>query len=146
MKTYSAKPSEVVRKWYVIDASEVPLGRLSSRIADLLMGKSKPMFTHHIDCGDNVIVINAANLVTTAEKVDKKIYYRHTGFPGGIKEKSLKQVLSDNPAHAVEHAVRGMLPANKLRPARLARLKVYANIEHPHEAQKPVSITVNEVR
>src|SRR5438105_4272693 len=125
MKTYSAKPADVTRQWYVVDASEVPLGRLATRVATLLTGKAKPQFTKHIDCGDYVIVINAADLVVTGDKHDKKVYYRHSGFPGGIKAATLGEKQASDPTFAVTHAVRGMLPVNKLRDERLKRLKVY---------------------
>ncbi len=144
MKTYSAKPSEVTRKWYLLDASEAPLGRVATRVATLLTGKHKPMFTRHIDCGDYVVVINAANLVVTGDKLDAKRYYRHSGYPGGLKQTTLKQQLEKDPAAAVMHAVRGMLPANKLRPQQLKRLKVYAGEEHSHMAQQPEKIAVKD--
>ena len=144
MKTYSAKPSDVTRKWYVIDASEAPMGRVATQIATLLTGKNKPMFTHHIDCGDYVVVINAKDVQVSASKLDTKVYYRHTKYPGGLKEATLREKLEKDPAFAITHAVRGMLPANKLRDARLQRLKVYAGSEHNHEAQKPEAISVKE--
>ena len=134
-KTYSAKPTEVTRVWHIVDASKLPFGRLSTQVATLLMGKHKPMYTPHIDCGDYVIVINASQLVVTGKKSTDKKYYRHTGFPGGIKEATLEE---KNPIAVIEAAVRGMIPANKLRPGRLARLKVYADDQHNHHAQKPV--------
>jgi large subunit ribosomal protein L13 len=142
MKTYSAKPTDVVRKWYVIDASEIPLGRVSVKIANLLMGKSKPQFTRHIDCGDYVVVINAAQLVVTGDKTKKKMYYRHSSYPGGLKEATLSEMLAKDPAKVIVHAVRGMMPENKLRDDRLKRLKVHAGQEHNHEAQKPEVITL----
>jgi large subunit ribosomal protein L13 len=141
MKTYSAKPDDVTRKWYVIDASEAPLGRVATHIATLLTGKGKPMFTHHIDTGDFVVVINAANVQVTGNKMDTVMYYRHSGYPGGLKELSMREKLEKDPTAAVYHAVRGMLPVNKLRDARLARLKIYAGAEHNHEAQKPEVIS-----
>ena len=144
MKTYSAKPTDVTRKWYVVDATEVPLGRMATQVAKLLIGKDKPQFTKHIDCGDFVVVINAANLVATGKKMTDKMYYSHTGFPGGLKEASLVEKLAKDPTFAVEHAVRGMLPVNKLRDGRLARLKVYAGTDHNHEAQKPVTFSLKE--
>jgi len=146
MRTYSAKPTDVTRQWYVIDASEAPLGRLATRIATLLTGKGKPQFTKHIDCGDYVIVINAANLVSTGNKPDKKIYYHHTGFPGGIKQATQSEKQTKDPTFAVTHAVRGMLPVNKLRDERLKRLKVYAGAEHQHEAQQPKPISIKEIK
>lgn len=144
MKTYSAKPDEVTRQWYVVDASEVPLGRMATQVAKLLTGKDKPQFTRHIDCGDYVIVVNAANVAVTGKKMTDKVYYSHTGFPGGIKQASLTEKLAKDPTFAVEHAIRGMLPVNKLRDARLARLKVYAGAEHNHEAQKPQKFSLKE--
>jgi large subunit ribosomal protein L13 len=144
MKTYSAKPDDVTRKWYVIDASKAPLGRVATQIASLLLGKGKPMFTKHIDTGDYVVVINAANVQVTGGKLDKKIYYKHSGFPGGLTELSMREKLDRDPTAAVFQAVRGMLPVNKLRDARLDRLKIYAGAEHNHEAQKPQIISVKE--
>lgn len=144
MKTYSAKPADVQRQWYVVDASEAPLGRLATQVAQLLTGKGKPQFTKHIDCGDYVVVINAANLVITGNKDDKKIYNRHSGYPGGLKQATLAEKQAKDPTFAVRHAIRGMLPVNKLRDERLKRLKVYAGAEHEHTAQKPQSISVKE--
>ncbi len=136
-KTYSAKPSDVVRKWYVVDASEMPLGRVSTKIAELLTGKGKPMFTKHIDCGDFVVVINAKDLKVTGNKLEDKIYYRHSHYPGGLKESSLQFQMDKDPTQVIYHSVRGMLPVNKLRDERLKRLKIYEGSEHNHEAQKP---------
>lgn len=144
MKTYSAKPTDVTRKWYIVDASEAPLGRVATKIAKLLTGKDKPMFTHHIDTGDYVIVINAEKVVVTGSKMDTKMYYSHSGFPGGLREATMREKQVKDPTHAVFHAVRGMLPVNKLRDGRLARLKIYAGTEHAHEAQKPEVISVKE--
>jgi large subunit ribosomal protein L13 len=144
MKTYSAKPTEVNRRWYVIDASQAPLGRVATQIATLLTGKGKPMFTQHIDCGDYVVVINAKDVVVTGNKMDTKMHYRHTHYPGGLKEATMREKQEKDPTFAITHAVRGMLPVNKLRDARLARLKVYAGSEHNHEAQKPEAISVKE--
>lgn len=144
MKTYSAKPSEVTREWYVIDASEAPLGRVATQIATLLTGKGKPMFTHHIDCGDNVIVINTDNLVVTGKKLEDKMYYHHSHFPGGLKETQLKDKIANDSTEVIFKAVRGMLPVNKLRDGRLARLKIYAGTDHNHEAQKPKKLSVKE--
>jgi large subunit ribosomal protein L13 len=144
MKTYSAKPGDVTRKWYVVDASEAPLGRVATQVATLLLGKGKPMFTKHIDTGDYVVVINAANVQVTGGKMDKKTYYKHSGFPGGLTELSMREKLDRDPTAAVFQAVRGMLPVNKLRDARLDRLKIYAGAEHNHEAQKPEVYSVKE--
>lgn len=142
MKTYSAKPTDVARTWYVVDASEASLGRLATKVAEVLLGKTKPQFTKHIDCGDYVVVVNAANLVTTGDKVNKKMYYHHSHYPGGLKETTLGDKMAKDPGYVIEHAVRGMLPDNKLRDARLKRLKVYAGADHEHEAQKPVKLSV----
>jgi large subunit ribosomal protein L13 len=138
-KTYSQKPADVTRVWHVVDASEVPLGRLATQVATLLTGKYKPTFTPHTDGGDYVIVINAAQLVVTGDKAEKKKYYRHTGFPGGIKETTLEK---KDPASVITAAVRGMITANKLRPDRLARLKIYNDDQHNHHAQKPVAYSL----
>jgi large subunit ribosomal protein L13 len=142
MKTYSAKPTDVTRKWYVVDASEAPIGRVATQIATLLTGKRKPMFTKHIDCGDYVVVINAANVHVTGNKMDTKMYYHHSGHPGGLTETSMRDALAKDPTKAIFAAVRGMLPVNKLRDARLERLKIYAGSEHNHAAQKPETISV----
>ncbi len=144
MKTYSAKPSDVTRKWYVVDASEAPLGRVATQIATLLTGKGKPQFTKHIDTGDYVVVINAANVNVTGGKLDKKMYYRHSNFPGGLTELSMREKLDKDPTSVVFAAVRGMLPVNKLREARLQRLKIYGGAEHQHDAQKPEVISMKE--
>ena len=144
MKTYSAKPADVDRKWYVIDAAEAPRGRIATQVAGLLMGKGKPQFTKHVDCGDYVIIINAKDLVVTGGKESKKIYYRHSGYPGGIKAATLAEKQIKDPTFALTHAVRGMIPSNKLRDERLARLKVYEDAEHRHEAQKPTTISAKE--
>jgi large subunit ribosomal protein L13 len=141
MKTYQAKPSDVTRVWYVIDASSATLGRVSTKIAQLLIGKGKPQFTKHIDCGDYVIVINAANLkVTGNKKYQDKKYYHHSQHPGGLRTITLEQQMIVDPTKVMRHAVRGMLPVNKLRTERLNRLKIYADANHGHEAQKPVEI------
>ncbi len=146
MKTYSAKPSDVVRKWYIIDATEAPVGRIATRIAALLMGKGKPQFTHHIDCGDYVIVINAKQLVATGDKANKKVYYRHSSYPGNLKEATLGEKLTKDPSFVITNAVRGMLPVNKLRAERLNRLKVYADAEHKHDPQKPELISIKDIK
>ena len=144
MKTYSAKPADVTRKWYIIDASQAPMGRVATQVATLLTGKGKPTFTKHIDTGDYVIVINAKDIQVTGDKMIKKMYYRHSHFPGGLKEASLKDKMESDPTFALHHAIRGMLPVNKLRDGRLERLKIYADAEHKHEAQKPEVISVKE--
>ena len=144
MKTYSAKPSDVTRVWYVIDASEAPLGRIATRAASLLIGKGKPQFTAHIDCGDYVIITNASRLVVTGNKLTDKKYYRHSGHLGNLRERSLEEQLNIDPTKAIYQAVSGMLPTNKLREGRLNRLKIYAGSEHNHEAQKPQTLSVKE--
>jgi large subunit ribosomal protein L13 len=144
MKTFSAKPTDVTREWYVVDASEVPLGRLATQVAQLLTGKGKPQFTQHIDCGDFVVVINADQLQVTGDKLEKKMYYHHSHYPGGLKETTLKKQMVKDSTAPVIHAIRGMLPVNKLRDGRLARLKVYGGAEHNHAAQKPKSISLKE--
>ena len=146
MKTYSAKPTDVTRKWYIIDASQAPIGRVATQIATLLTGKGKPMFTKHIDTGDYVVVINAANVQVTGNKLDHRMYYSHSGHPGALKEATMREKMEKDPTHALTHAVRGMLPVNKRRDERLARLKVYAGAEHNHEAQKPEVIEVKEAK
>jgi|SRR5665213_1876598 len=142
MKTYSAKPVDVVRKWYIIDASTVPLGRLSTVVATLLLGKGKPQFTKHIDCGDFVIILNAKDLIVTGNKAETIKYYHHSQHPGGLRTRTLKEQLERDPTKIIHHSVRGMLPVNKLRDDRLKRLKIYAGSEHKHEAQKPEVITL----
>ena len=144
MKTYSAKPSDVTRTWYVVDASDVPLGRMATQIATKLTGKEKPQFTHHIDCGDFVVVINADQLVTTGNKTKDKTYYHYSGFPSGLRERSLEEQVTIDSTVVIMKAVRGMLPVNKLRPERLARLKIYAGAEHNHAAQKPVALNMRK--
>lgn len=144
MKTYSAKPTDVTRQWYLVDASEASLGRLATQVAQLLTGKGKPMFTSHVDCGDYVVVINAANLVVTGNKPAAKTYYRHSGYPGGLTETTLQEQMEKDPTEVIIHAVRGMLPVNKLRDARLARLKVYADSQHQHSAQQPQPLSLKK--
>ena len=142
MKTFSLKPADISRKWVVVDAAETPLGRLSTLIASRLSGKYKPTFTPHVDDGDYVIVINADKLVVTGDKEEKKVYYRHSQFPGGLKERTLKEARLIDSSQIIEKAVKGMLPKNKLSPDRLARLRVFPGETHTHEAQKPVKLEV----
>lgn len=144
LKTYSQKPSEVSRKWLQIDASDAPLGRLATNIATHLTGKSKPTYTAHIDGGDYVVVTNAAHLVVTGNKLEDKKYYRHSGFPGGIKERTLAEQIAKDPTKVIYDAVRGMLPKNKLMDGRLKRLKIYAGEEHNHSAQMPQKVKVQK--
>lgn len=146
MKTYSAKPADVTRVWHIIDASQLPLGRLSTIAASLLIGKHKPMVTKHIDTGDFVIVINADKLIVTGGKESKKVYYSHSGYPGGIKSATLSEVQVKDPTKPLLLAIRGMLPVNKLRDARLKRLKIYAGEEHNHAAQKPIVYELKEAK
>jgi large subunit ribosomal protein L13 len=141
-KTYSAKPSDVTRAWHVLDAATIPFGRLSTQAAILLMGKHKAQFTHHIDCGDNVIVINSDKLVATGKKMNQKMYHRHSGFPGGLTSISLEGQMEKDSCKVIERAIYGMLPVNRLRPERMRRLKVYAGEEHNHAAQKPVEFAL----
>lgn len=146
MKTYSAKPTEVERKWYILDASQVPLGRLSTVAATLLLGKRKPMFTHHIDCGDYVIVINAEKLIVTGDKANQKIYYSHSSYPSGLTATTLRDKMELMPDFVIRHSIRGMLPVNKLRDGRLARLKIYGGKDHNHEAQKPENFNLGKTK
>ena len=140
MKTYSQKGSEVSRDWWVIDASTLPLGKLAVVIADKLMGKSKVTYTPHIDNGDYVVVTNAKHLVVTGNKMVDKKYYRHSGFPGGLTELKLEEVLEKDPTLAIKAAVKGMLPKNKLAADRLARLRIFDGADHAHAAQNPKEI------
>lgn len=143
MKTYSAKPNEIEKKWYVIDAQDVILGRLASIVAMRLRGKHKPQYTPHIDCGDNIIVINADKVKLTGKKADQDIFYWHTGYPGGIKERSKGAILSgDHPERVLQKAVERMVPRGPLGRDVLRKLHVYAGDAHPHEAQKPEVLDV----
>ena len=137
IKTYSPKPSEITHDWHVIDASGYNLGRLATFVATYLLGKHKPQYSPHLDCGDNVVVINAEKINLTGTKLEDKKYYRHSGYPGGIKETSLATLMTRNPTLVIEQAVAGMLPKNRLQDDRLRRLKVYAGAEHPHGPQNP---------
>ncbi len=143
MKTYVAKPAEVEKKWVLIDAKGLVVGRLASLIAMRLRGKHKPTFTPHVDCGDNVIVINAEKVVLTGRKRDQKVYYHHTGYPGGIKERSAKFILEGRfPERVVEKAVERMLPRGPLGRKQLGNLRVYKGAEHPHAAQAPEAVDI----
>ena len=141
-RTYSQKPSEVTRRWILIDASEAPVGRVATQIATYLIGKYKPTYTPHIDGGDYVIVINAKDTVFTGNKEDDKKYYRHSGFPGGIKDATVAQVREKFPERLIEAAVKGMIPKNKLASERMKRLRVFAGSEHTHTAQTPEKVEV----
>jgi large subunit ribosomal protein L13 len=137
MKTYTAKPGEVTREWYLVDAEGQTLGRLATRIADTLRGKNKPQYTPHVDTGDFVIVINAEKIAVTGNKLDQKQYYRHSGYPGGLRSRTLREQLERRPTEVLRSAVKGMLPKNKLAARQITKLKIYAGPEHPHEAQAP---------
>ena len=141
-KTFSQKPADIARRWILIDARDASLGRLSTTIASYLTGKYKPTYTPHVDNGDYVVVVNASELVVTGDKETDKIYYRHSGFPGGLKEAQLKELREKSPENIIELAVKGMLPKNKLAADRLARLKIFAGSEHAHAAQKPEKVEV----
>lgn len=141
-KTFSQKPADVSRRWILIDASEAPLGRVSTVIAKYLIGKYKPTYTPHVDGGDYVVVINAGKAVVTGDKETAKTYYRHSGFPGGIKEATLKEVREKYPERIIESSVKGMIPKNKLSAERLKRLRVFAGEEHAHTAQTPEKVEV----
>jgi large subunit ribosomal protein L13 len=137
MKTYTAKPGEIERSWYVVDAESKTLGRLATQIADVLRGKGKPAYTAHVDTGDFVIVVNAGKIHVTGQKLDQKMYYRHSGYPGGLRSRTLREQLERRPEEVIRKAVRGMLPKNRLAAAQLKKLKVYAGPDHPHAAQNP---------
>lgn len=142
MKTYYAKPGEVEREWLVVDATDVPLGRLASEVASILRGKHKPQYTPHVDVGDFVIVVNADKVKLTGKKLQDKRVFRHSGFPGGLKSVAIGDMLAKRPERVVERAVKGMLPKNTLGRAMGKKLKVYAGPDHPHQAQKPRQITL----
>jgi len=142
MKTFIAKKPDLEQKWYIIDAKDKVLGRLSTIIADKLRGKDKPIFSPHMDCGDSIIVINADKVKLTGNKMDKKMYQRHSGFPGGFREETAKHLMERKPTEILRQSVRGMLPKNKLRSVFMAKLKLYAGEEHPHEAQAPEKLDV----
>ena len=137
MKTFMANAQNVERNWYIVDADGMTLGRLASQVAAILRGKNKPTFTPHVDCGDHVIVINAAKVVLTGKKLDQKVYYHHSGYAGGMKETKYRKLMAEKPEFAVKHAVVGMLPKGPLGRQMARKLRVYAGAEHEHEAQKP---------
>ena len=137
MKTWNAKPGEIDRRWYLVDADGQTLGRLATRIADTLRGKDKPQYTPHVDTGDFVVVVNAEKVAVTGQKLDQKRYYRHSGYPGGLRERTLREQLDRQPAEVLRKAVKGMLPRNRLARQQLTKLKIYAGPEHPHQAQAP---------
>lgn len=140
MKTYSIKQADIQREWYVVDAAGQNLGRLATRIATVLRGKHKPIFTPSMDTGDFVIVVNADKVTVTGRKLDQKMYYRYSGYPGGLTETSLRRMLQTHPTRVIEYAVRGMLPKNRLGRAMIKKLKAYAGGAHPHAAQQPKSL------
>ena len=144
-RTYTPKAGEAQREWLVIDATDVVLGRLASHAAAILRGKHKPTFAPHVDMGDFVIIVNADKVALTGQKLQKKMAYRHSGYPGGLKSVSYEELLAKNPVRAVEKAVRGMLPKNTLGRQQLSKLKVYAGAEHPHAAQQPKTYTFDQV-
>jgi large subunit ribosomal protein L13 len=137
MKTHSTKPSEIEREWYLVDAEDKTLGRLASEIAKVLRGKNKPLYVPHLDTGDYVVVINAEKIHVTGRKLDQKMYYSHSGYPGGLKSITLRERLKRHPTRVIRSAVWGMLPHNRLGRAMIKKLKVYAGDSHPHEAQRP---------
>ena len=137
MKSYIAKPAEVERKWYVIDAEDKTLGKIASEVASILRGKKKPIYTPHVDTGDYVIVINAEKVRVTGKKEEQKIYQSHSGYPGGLKETTLRELRAKKPEEIIRHAVKGMMPKGKLGRQMFKKLKVYAGPEHPHTAQNP---------
>jgi large subunit ribosomal protein L13 len=137
MKTYSAKPKEIEQRWYLVDAEGQTLGRLATRIADTLRGKRKPQYTAHVDTGDFVVVVNAEKIAVTGKKLQQKVYRRHSGYPGGLRERTLAEQLERGPTEVLRRAVRGMLPRNRLARRQLTKLKIYAGPEHPHTAQNP---------
>ena len=143
-KTWNAKPGEVTRQWYIVDAEGKTLGRLATQIAETLRGKRKPQYTPHVDTGDFVIVVNAEKITVTGKKLDDKLYYRHSGYPGGIRSRPLREELERRPTEVLRKAVKGMLPRNRLGRAQLRKLKIYAGTEHPHDAQAPKPLPLED--
>jgi large subunit ribosomal protein L13 len=144
VKTYTAKPGEVTREWYLVDADGQTLGRLATVIADTLRGKRKPQYTPHVDTGDFVVVVNAEKIAVTGNKLDQKMYYRHSGYPGGLKERTLREQLERRPTEVLRKAVKGMLPKNRLAAQQLTKLKIYAGPDHPHGPQNPQPLNVGQ--
>ena len=142
MGTYTPKPGDIDRRWHVIDANDIVLGRLASQAATLLRGKHKPQFAPHIDTGDFVVIVNAAKVAVTGDKREKKLYWRHSGYPGGIRSRTLGDLLEKRPEEVIRRAVKGMLPRNRLARQQLRKLKVYAGADHPHQAQKPEQLEI----
>jgi large subunit ribosomal protein L13 len=145
VRTYSPKPGEIERQWHVIDASDVVLGRLATHVATLLRGKHKPTFAPHVDTGDFVVIVNAGKVALTGNKRETKVAYRHSGYPGGLKKVSYNDLLNKRPERAIELAVKGMLPHNKLGAKLIRKLKVYPGAEHPHAAQQPVPFEIKQI-
>ncbi len=146
MPTYTPKAKDITRRWYVVDAQDLVLGRMSTEVARILRGKHKPIFTPHMDTGDHVVIVNADKVVLTAGKTEKKMVFRHSGFPGGIKEQTYADLLQKKPAEAVRRSVRGMLPKNRLGRQQLKKLKVYTGPNHPHAAQLPEPLLIEHAR
>ena len=144
MRTYSPKASEIQRQWFVVDAENLVLGRMATEVARILRGKHKPTFAPHLDCGDHVIILNAAKVVLTNEKAEKKLVHRHSGSPGGLKTQTYADLLEQQPEDAIRRTIKGMLPSNRLGAQMLTKLKVYAGAEHPHDAQKPEVLTLEK--
>ena len=144
MKTWNAKPGEIERDWYVVDADGRNLGRLATQIATMLRGKHKPQYTPHVDTGDFVVVVNAEKVAVTGKKMDEKLYHRHSGYPGGLRTRTLREQLDRQPTEVLRKAVKGMLPRNRLSRAQLRKLKIYAGPEHPHVAQAPKPLPLED--
>ncbi|HUJ54506.1 MAG TPA: 50S ribosomal protein L13 [Gaiellaceae bacterium] len=144
MKTFSAKPGEIAREWYLVDAEGKTLGRLATQIADTLRGKRKPQYTPHVDTGDFVVVVNADKIAVTGSKLDQKRYYRHSGYPGGLRSRTLREQLERRPTEVLRVAVRGMLPKNRLARQQITKLKIYAGPEHPHASQSPKPLNLEQ--
>ncbi|MBA3843533.1 MAG: 50S ribosomal protein L13 [Actinobacteria bacterium] len=142
MKTFNAKPGEIQRDWLIVDAEGKTLGRLATQIAERLRGKTKAVYTPHVDTGDFVVVVNAEKIAVTGNKLEEKMYYKHSGYPGGLRERTLREQLDRQPTEVLRKAVKGMLPRNKLGRAQLTKLKIYAGPDHPHEAQAPTTLEV----
>ena len=144
MKTYTAKPGEITREWYLVDAEGQTLGRLATRIADTLRGKNKPQYTPHVDTGDFVVVVNAEKITVTGNKLDQKLVHRHSGYPGGLRTRTLREQLERRPTEVLRKAVKGMLPRTRLARTQITKLKIYAGAEHPHVAQAPKPLPLEE--
>jgi large subunit ribosomal protein L13 len=143
LKTYSPKPTELTHDWYIIDADGQTLGRLATVVATRLMGKHKPQYAPHMDCGDNIVIINSAKIKVTGTTLETKMYYRHSGYPGGLTELTMEQVMAKNPNRVIEAAIKGMLPKNRLSDVRMKRLRVYPTAEHGHDGQSPQKLEVS---